>query len=78
VEKDRPVIQLVVCDAGPLIHLDELEALELLGDFQSVLVPDTVWVEAEAHRPNLFDRMAGAFIRVGPRHPPPASLVALA
>jgi predicted nucleic acid-binding protein len=78
VVKDRPVIQLVVCDAGPLIHLDELEALDLLNDFQSVLVPDAVWIEVEAHRPNLFDRMAGAFVRVGPRHPPPASLVALA
>ena len=28
----------VVCDAGPLIHLDELGALDLLGDFSKVLV----------------------------------------
>lgn len=76
--KDRSVIQLVVCDAGPLIHLDELETLDLLGDFQSVLVPDAVWTEVEAHRPGLFDRMAGALVRLGPRHPPSASLVALA
>lgn len=76
--KDSPVIQLVVCEAGPLIHLDELGVLDLLEDFQSVLVPDAVWVEVEAHRPGLFDRMAGAFVRVAPRQPPAASLVALA
>ena len=41
---------LVVCDAGPLIHLDELEALDLLADFAEVLVPDAVWREVE-HSP---------------------------
>lgn len=45
--KDRSVIQLVVCDAGPLIHLDELETLDLLGGFQSVLVPDAVWTRSK-------------------------------
>jgi hypothetical protein len=33
----------VVCDAGPLIHLDELDSLDLLCDFASVLVPRSVW-----------------------------------
>lgn len=42
----------VVCDAGPLIHLDELDALDLLRDFPAVLVPDQVWVEVEHHRPH--------------------------
>lgn len=42
---------LVVCDAGPLIHLDELDALGLLSDFAEVLVPDAVWREVERHRP---------------------------
>ncbi len=27
----------VVCDAGPLIHLDELGCLSLLSDFDDVL-----------------------------------------
>ncbi|MFO1429399.1 MAG: DNA-binding protein [Candidatus Competibacteraceae bacterium] len=43
--------QIVVCDAGPLIHLDELSCLELLNDFAEVIVPDTVWQEVEQHRP---------------------------
>lgn len=38
---------LVVCDAGPLIHLHELGCLELLADFPTVLVPETVWREVE-------------------------------
>ena len=27
----------VVCDAGPIIHLDELDCLDLLSDFRQVL-----------------------------------------
>ena len=42
---------LVVCDAGPLIHLDQLGCVELLADFQQVLVPETVWEEVSRHRP---------------------------
>ena len=34
---------LVVCDAGPLIHLDGVGALDLLADFTEVLVPEAVW-----------------------------------
>lgn len=41
----------VVCDAGPLIHLDELGCLDLLADFRTVLVPEQVWWEVEHHRP---------------------------
>jgi predicted nucleic acid-binding protein len=41
----------VVCDAGPLIHLDELGVLDLLEDFDTVLVPDAVWNEVQRHRP---------------------------
>lgn len=40
----------VVCDAGPLIHLDELGCLDLLADFRAVHVPEQVWQEVEQHR----------------------------
>jgi predicted nucleic acid-binding protein len=43
--------RVVVCDAGPLIHLDELACLELLADFTETLVPSVVWNEVEHHRP---------------------------
>ena len=41
----------VVCDAGPLIHFDELGCLDLLTDFRAVLVPEQVWREVQHHRP---------------------------
>jgi predicted nucleic acid-binding protein len=40
----------IVCDAGPLIHLDELGCLDLLADFRHVFVPEQVWQEVERHR----------------------------
>ncbi len=45
---------LVIADAGPLIHLDELGCLDLLGDFARVWVPDAVWREVEVHRPEVL------------------------
>ena len=44
------VLVRVVCDAGPLIHLDELDCLSLLNDFGEILVPSQVWKEVESHR----------------------------
>ena len=41
----------VICDAGPVIHLDELDALDLLSDFAAVYLPEAVWDEIAAHRP---------------------------
>ena len=44
--------RVVVCDAGPLIHLDEMGRIDLLGDFGEVLVPTAVWNEVTRHRPS--------------------------
>ena len=41
----------VVCDASPLIHLDELDSLWLLSDFEPLLVPGQVWQEVVQYRP---------------------------
>ena len=54
VRSDQPSI--VVCDAGPIIHLDELDCLDLLADFDSILVPDLVWQEVAYHRPEALQR----------------------
>ena len=40
-----------VLDAGPLIHLADLNALDVLCDFSSLLVPEAVWFEVEHHVP---------------------------
>jgi predicted nucleic acid-binding protein len=66
-----------VCDAGPLIHLDELDALDLLHDFPLVLVPDAVWSEVERHRPTVFLNPGQSFTRIAPQHPLGPALVAV-
>jgi predicted nucleic acid-binding protein len=45
-----------ICDAGPLIHLDELSCLDLLSDLRTILVPEQVWQEVEHHRPGALER----------------------
>jgi hypothetical protein len=42
------VTTAAVSDAGPLIHLAEIDALHLLSVFDSLLVPKTVYDEIEA------------------------------
>ncbi|MGK7892399.1 MAG: DNA-binding protein [Xenococcus sp. (in: cyanobacteria)] len=46
----------VICDAGPLIHLDELNSTSLLNDFHQVIVPDQVWREVQLHRPSIWEQ----------------------
>lgn len=48
---------IIVCDAGPLIHLDELGCLHLLNDFEEVLIPKEVWQEVEHHRPQALHNL---------------------
>ena len=45
----------VVCDAGPIIHLDELECLHLMEDFERVFVPDVVRKEVLTYRDVAFE-----------------------
>lgn len=73
---DQPT-PVVVCDAGPLIHLDEVGCVDLLADFSEVLVPETVWVEVLKHRPGALAHTALAFRRVRPTKPEPPALEAL-
>ena len=45
-----------ICDAGPLIHLDELGCVDLLSGFGEVLVGEAVWQEVARHRPAVLRR----------------------
>ncbi len=54
---------LVVADAGPLIHLDELAALDVLSDYAAVLVPNTVGLEVQHHRPQALQQTNVKLIR---------------
>jgi predicted nucleic acid-binding protein len=42
------VTPAAVSDAGPLIHLAEIDSLELLSTFDTLLVPETVYEEVDA------------------------------
>jgi len=46
--------QIIIADAEPIIHLDELNSLNILADFEQVLVPDAVWREVEQHSATLL------------------------
>jgi len=59
----------VVCDAGPIIHLDELNCLDLFADFQEILISDTVWKEIKRHRPLALKNPNLAFTRLPGRIP---------
>lgn len=45
----------IVCDAGPLIHLDEVGCLSLLNDFNDILIPEQVWQEVLQNRPSALN-----------------------
>jgi predicted nucleic acid-binding protein len=52
----------VICDAGPVIHLDELDCLDLLSDFQQVILPQEVHQEIERHRAGALKKSGILFI----------------
>lgn len=64
VDKTKSV---VIADAGPVIHLDELGVLELLADFGKVIIPETVRLEVERHRPMALKSAGDWFVRQLPR-----------
>jgi len=57
---------IVIADAGPIIHLDELGCLDLLADFDKVLVPEAVWLEVERHRPLALKAAKDRLVRQPP------------
>jgi predicted nucleic acid-binding protein len=65
-----PASAVVICDAGPIIHLHELQSISLLADFTDVLVPEAVWNEVELHAP---DALISAEVQFK-KHPNAASL----
>lgn len=68
----------VVSDAGPVLHLDEVECLDLLTDFSTVWIPDEVAEEIRRHRPEALERQGLAY-RTPPtelRHSPDLAVLA--
>lgn len=75
IETPDPV---VVSDAGPLIHLDEVGALDLLVDFPQVMVPEAVWHEVARHRPAALVHPSVVLHRLTPARPAPPQLETIA
>ncbi len=63
-ETEHLLIQRVVLDAGPIIHLDEIESLHLLKNFKELLIPEAVWKEIEYHRPAALNINNIPFIKI--------------
>jgi len=61
-----PHTEMVVADAGPLIHLDELGCIGLLADFPVVRVPDAVWAEVMQHRPQALQCTEVRWLKCAP------------
>jgi predicted nucleic acid-binding protein len=66
VAENEPTPPIVVCDAGPLIHLDEVRCVDLLADFPSVLVPVAVWDEVTKYRPHALTHSEVRFYKSTP------------
>lgn len=60
---NEPLIYRVVCDAGPIIHLDELGCGNLFQDFKEVLLTEAVWNEIISNRPSGWNRTDLPFVR---------------
>ena len=52
----------LICDAGPIIHLDEISCTDLLNDFDEIIVPPAVEREITTHRPSVL-RGSGLILR---------------
>lgn len=52
---------------GPIIDLDEIDALDLLADF-TALAPEAVWAEVGRHRPRALDHSTLASSRCPAPH----------
>ncbi len=69
---------LVICDAGPVIHLDELGCVDLLSSFARVLIPVAVWQEVQRHRPKAIALPCLEKISATKPEPPELESVAVA
>lgn len=66
-----------VCDAGPIIHLDELESLDLVSDFNLVIIPKSVQTEVTKHRPKALQHPEVVFKVIETVSPPEPKLLIL-
>ena len=66
-----------VCDAGPIIHLDELDSLDVISDFYPLIISKTVKTEITKHRPTALQKQEIAFKVIDIISPPEPRLLVL-
>ena len=66
-----------ICDAGPIIHLDELGSLDLISDFHSLIISKTVQIEIIKHRPKALQYIGAALKIIDMISPPEPLLLVL-
>ena len=66
-----------ICDAGPIIHLDELNSLGLLSDFHPLIIPKSVQIEITKHRPRALQHTGITFKVIEVVSPPEPKLIIL-
>ncbi|UCH96185.1 MAG: DNA-binding protein, partial [Candidatus Aminicenantes bacterium] len=62
-------LKKVVFDAGPIIHLDELNCVDLLGEFQEILLAESVWTEINYYRPLALHKSSLSLKRCPQKYP---------
>jgi predicted nucleic acid-binding protein len=66
-----------VCDAGPIIHLEEIGALYLIEDFHEILLSPAVKDEVQKKLPNLFVSVGPPFVVLPHALPADQTLIAM-
>lgn len=56
-------MNLVVTDTGPLLHLHQVGAVDLLAHMDNVQVTPTVWSELQRHAPSFMNSGSPAWLR---------------
>jgi predicted nucleic acid-binding protein len=68
---------VVICDAGPVLHLDELGCFKLLRDFQRIIFSETVVQEIKRHRSTVLKQRIVSFDVISEPLPPDYELLTL-
>ncbi len=68
---------MAVCDAGPIIHLDELDSLDLISDFHPLIISKSVQIEVTKHRQNALHHAGIVFKAIDIISPPEPRLLIL-
>ena len=68
---------VAIADAGPIIHLAELDSLNLLSDFNPLIISKTVHTEISNHRPEALQHPEVVFKVIDIISPPEPQLLVL-